>query len=788
MPRTPTDNRVSALLRDYAVPKGHFDELLDDGRVLRPAWDLFARHAGSLTAEALDRVQARVDRQIHENGVTFNVYAAADGLARPWTLDVIPFLVSAPEWQVIEGDLRQRARLLNAVASDLYGRRDLLTERLLPPALILQHSGFLRACDGIRPPGGVYLHLVAFDLTRRADGRWAVAETRAQSPSGAGYAIENRTTIARLFPEAFRALKVQPVGGFLQGLRRALLEDAPTSGGDAPHVVLLTPGPYNETYFEHAYLAKQLGFPLVEGGDLTVRRDRVFIKTVSGLRPVHALLRRLDDDYCDPLELRADSTLGVPGLVQAWRAGHVLVANAFGTSLLQSRALADHLPRVCERLLGEPLASVSLGADERPQLSHAPVWSRGAVESRGVILRVFLATDGDGGYQVLPGGLARISSGGNDRESVSSQRGGGSKDTWVLANPNGEGGSRSEGRPARRYAVAADEGTTSSRTAEHLYWLGRYAERSENCARLLRAMLSRLTDNDALPRRLRTVVLGTCRTHGLLLDKEARHEGGASIEHTSAVLERALVEGMLDGKKHHSLAFNVAQTVRVAAAARERLSSDNWRLLNRLHQQLADSGGGPIGLDEALEIVDQTIIALVAVGGLEMAHMSRDHGWRFLSIGRHLERMSYVSATFEDVAESSLRSEPALLEWLLDLSDSLVGYRVRFMHHPEWPHVVDLLLLDSQNPRSQAFQLAKLAKHVRLLPGMQPTDVAELLRDIDRLLAVVASGDRTQGELFSRHAVLDNIIGQGQQIATGLSDALTLRYFSHVYDLPRATV
>ncbi len=786
MPRTPTDNRLASLLSRYETPTGHVDELFDGTQSLRPHWEQFSQHAGALSAESLSRAQARVDRQIHENGVTFNVYAAADGLARPWTLDVLPFIAPAVEWETIDRDMRQRARLLNALVADLYGRRDLLTERVVPAALVLRHSGFLRACAGIEPPGGIFLHLVAFDLVRGAEGRWTVLETRTQAPSGAGYAIENRATIARLFPEAFRALWVHPLGGFLQGLRRALVEQAPVSGGDSPHVVLLTPGPYNETYFEHAYLAKELGFPLVEGGDLVVRRDHLFVKTVAGLRPVHALLRRLDDDYCDPLELRADSTLGVPGLVQAWRAGHVLVANAFGTSVVQARGLAPYLPAVCQRLLGEPLQSASFGPTESPRLSHAPVWQKDGPASRGVVLRVFVATDGEGGYQVLPGGLARMS--GADQRTVSTQRGGGSKDTWVLSTPAISAVPVGEARAPRSYATTIDEGATSSRAAEHLFWLGRYAERSENVARLLRTVLVRLTDSDALPRRLRPIVLGTCRSSGLLLEREAVVERSAALEQAGAVIESALVAGMLDAKGHQSLAYNVAQTVRVAAAARDRLASDNWRLLNRLHQQLTDSAGAAIGLDEALEIVDQSIVALVAVGGLEMAHMTRDHGWRFLSIGRHLERLSFVSATLEDVAASPLRADPMLLEWLLDLSDSLVGYRARFMHHPEWPHVVDLLLLDSHNPRSDVFQLLKLAKHVQLLPGNQSPDLADLVQDAERLVAMAAPVMRSQGELFTRQLALDEMLVKSQQIAAGLSDALTLRYFSHVYDVPRATV
>ena len=310
---------VLPLSPDYVVPDGHFDEVRTGDGALRQPWAEFAavdRAARGLPVQA----QKRVARQIDENGVTYNVYATADGLQRPWSLDVLPLIVEAQEWERLGRGLRQRARLLNAVAADIYGPQTLLRDGLVPPALVFRHPGFLRACHGVRPADGVFLHLVAFDLARGADGEWRVVGTRTQAPSGVGYALENRAIMSRVLPDAFHALRVHALSSFFHELRQMLFAGAPSNGG-APHVVVLTPGPYNETYFEHAYLARQLGFPLVEGGDLTVRDDRVFLKTVSGLRPVHAILRRLDDDYCDPLEMRADSTLGIPGLVQAWRAG-----------------------------------------------------------------------------------------------------------------------------------------------------------------------------------------------------------------------------------------------------------------------------------------------------------------------------------------------------------------------------------------------------------------------------------------------------------------------------------
>jgi uncharacterized circularly permuted ATP-grasp superfamily protein/uncharacterized alpha-E superfamily protein len=682
----------------------------------------------------------------------------------------------------------------------------------------------------------VFLHLVAFDLARGADGEWRVVGTRTQAPSGVGYALENRAIMSRLLPDAFHALRVHPLSSFFNDLRQILFAGAPSNGG-APHVVVLTPGPYNETYFEHAYLSRQLGFPLVEGGDLTVRDDRVFLKTVSGLRPVHAILRRLDDDYCDPLELRSDSTLGVPGLVQAWRAGHVLVANAFGMGVLESPALLAFLPPICQQLFGEALETPTIAtwwcgeaaafADARRRLaegvikpafadasmepvflsdldaearrawaerlgttpdayvveeflplSHAPVWHDGRLRSRALMLRVFLLADGQGGYRVMPGGLSRIA-GEEHRLVVSGQRGGSSKDTWVLSDvpvlpsPLVERRTRpSEGR---------GEDQTSSRAAEHLFWLGRYAERSENCARMLRSVLGRLTDLGGVPAGLHPALLRACVRQSLLEPPpdEPSPDGSASA------IGHDLIAGLAVRQDRRSLGFNVEQTVRVAGAVRDRLSTDNWRVLNRL-LQLFTRDSRALDLDAALELIDDALVSLVAVGGLEMAHMTRDDGWRFLSLGRHLERLHFVSTTLGDIVPDQAE-ESGLLEWLLELSDSLLTYRVRHMRHPEWESVVDLMLVDERNPQSAMFQLAKLAQHVRLLPDAGLIDV---LGEVERLLHECRRGvDDSQGELFSvGERRLEALLTGCQRVSIRLGHALSLRYFSHVDDLPRATV
>ncbi len=825
---------LAPLLAGYEVAPHHFDEILSPDGVARHHWQAFARHAGELTARQLTDSQQRIERQIFENGVTYNVYAATEGPTRPWGLDVLPFIVPADDWEPLTRGLSQRARLLNAIAADLYGPQRLLVEGLVPAALVLAHPGFLRPCHGILPPQGTFLHLVAFDLGRGPDGRWRVVGTRVQAPSGAGYALENRLVVSRLFPDAFREQRVQLLARFFRTLQETVIAAAP-AGHEPPHVVLLTPGPYNETYFEHAYLARYLGFTLAEGSDLVVRDDRVYLKTLAGLQRVHAIVRRLDDDFCDPVELRADSTLGVAGLLQAWRAGHVLIANALGTSVVEAASLFAFLPGISQALIGERLAVPSVATwwcgeaaaradvaarldemiikpatpdlamepvflggvgaaerdawmsrvDEAPEryvleeflpLSHAPVWHEGRLESRAVMLRVFLVADGRGDYQVMPGGLTRIA--GSDRHIVSSQRGGSSKDTWVLSDSPVERFSMLATRPPADEATDASR-IVSSRAGENLFWLGRYAERSENCARLLRAVLSRMPDSDAFPEELSRLVARVSRRQGLLPPPAPTGVDGEALE----TLEGALIAGLFDRRGCHSLAFNIEQTVRTAGTIRDRLSSDNWRVLNQLFQSVRTPGGRP-GLADVLELLDRTIVSLVAVGGLEMAHMTRDHGWRFLSLGRHLERALYVTTSVAAVASSGEAEDPTLLEWLLDLSDSLITYRARYMRHPEWIPVAELLVFDRHNPRSVAFQLAKLAKHVRLLPESSFDD---LLASLDRATIATSATTGLQQELFERDATVEGYLAHCESLATKLSDALSLRYFSHVYEAARAT-
>lgn len=822
------------LLAAYPRTEPRFDEMLGDGGRPRPHWaglvDLLAR---AEPARMRDRI-ATIEREIRDSGLTYNMYADPKGAERPWALDALPMIIAADEWPAIEAAVAQRARLLDAVLGDLYGPQTLLEEGALPPRLVLGHSAFQRAACGAapagRPAGMPALFVYAADLARSPDGRWWVVADRTQAPSGAGYAIENRLIVSRIFPRLFRDLHAQRLAGFFATLRKSMRAFAPA--GDGPHLpVLLTPGPYNETYSEHSLLARYLGFTLVEGSDLTVRGGKVWLKTVEGLRRVHSILRRQDDDFCDPLELRADSALGVPGLTDCARRGSVLVANAIGSGVLESGAMMGFMPGLAQRLLGEELAMPSVAtwwlgepaaladalprmsqlvfkpadpvlrqepvfgqdldaaqartlaarirrhpeawiAQELVRLSQAPVWDRhhpGHLGARAVGLRVFAVASRDG-WRVMPGGLTRVA-GSKDARVLSMQRGGASKDTWVLAGAPPDGALtllRSTVMPDE--LVRSGAASLSSRAAENLFWLGRYAERAEDAARLLRVALPRFSVDDDEDRPAQRPLLALAQALGVVAD-------GAPAAGSDAPPDAALLAALYERERMGGLHTTLHQVQRVAFSLRDRLSVDHWRTINRL---LQDPGFDAFReLPQAIALLDRVVNGMVTLSGYALDGMTRDTGWRFLSLGRRIERLRALCGA---IAIAVREGRSAGLDWLLEFCDSSITYRSRYLGAPEWLPVLDLVVRDDTNPRSVAFQVAGLtgvlAQIDRALgaggSALVPPALAGLgpLDDPSALVPEGALADRLD-------AIADG--------AAALSDRLSLRFFAHADDRNRAT-
>ncbi len=807
-------------LRDPAV----YDELSADGVRPREHWAPLVQTLEALGVDELDHRLARAERQIRENGVTYNIYGDPQGANRPWRIDLIPFVIPASEWRVIEAGVQQRAQLLNLLLKDLYGPQKLLHNGSIPAALLYANPAFLRPVTGIAVPDASRLHLYAVDLARSPDGQWWILADRTQAPSGAGYAFENRTIVADLFPDLFRDSDILRLARFYRTQREALVR---LSKRDNPRVVLLTPGPLNETYFEHSFLARHWGFTLVEGGDLTVRDRHLYLKTVAGLEPVDVVLRRVDDSFCDPLELRADSFLGVAGLVEAVAAGNVQIANSLGSGVIETAGMMPFLPGLCRQLLGEPLKLPSVAtwwcgqeyalelalenfnqvvfkpaypsrpmepvfgsaltkaekqkmieqvrarphefvAQEQVALSTAPVWDNGRIFHRSVVLRAYAVNTGHD-WMVLPGGLVRVA--GSDTQVVSMQRGGHSKDAWVLWDgPVDTTYTLASGRtePVEIRRTGAD---LPSRAADDLFWLGRYVERAECKARLLRTLVSRMHR-------------ATASEFGLLLRLHATLDSDHSTLPTETVptvteLETEIVSLMTDTRRPDSLASILAEVHRVGGNVRERLSRDLIRLIS----QLVES----IQIEDYMLLVEYSALLtgclelLSAFSGMERENMTRGLGWLFLSLGRRLERAVVLTEQLQSVAAPMSQAELPLLEYLLEVGDSSITYRSRYYTALQQIPVLDVLWMDESNPRSLAFQLNHLTDLYGKLPRPQTSDLRAIQYACRRMQSIdLRKLSREPDSAHEAHRSLEEL----GELLESWGDNLANTYFSHARILP----
>ena len=864
MPHSPAPPRPSntalptpdgaLLLAAHALPADAtaWDELRAPGGALRPSWATFARQlpaaaSAQAMARELDLRRLQVQQRIQLDGVTHNVFTeqpaaagAAPNLARPWSLELLPLIIEAAEWAQISAGVIQRAALLEQVLVDLAGPQQLLHRGLLPPALVLRHPGWLRPLQGHRPPGGQHLYVVAFDIARGADGGWWLAAQRTQGPSGLGYMLHNRLVVASQFPQAFQQLRVQRIASAYRQLLSTLEQQAAAVAGSAtPRVVLLTPGPYSETYFEHAYLARYLGVPLVEGGDLTVRGERLYMTTVEGLEPVHGVLRRLDDDWCDPLELRADSALGVPGLLQATRAGNVVLANALGSGFLESPAVQPYLPAVARHFNGQPLNGQPLNGQplllpavptwwcgdaqawqqvrgtlgdkvmrssfprggraaptfahaeqavqddaeawtlqERVSMSRAPIWVDGALRPRPAMVRVYAIADGQGGWQVMPGGMTRVAT--RDDGSVSMQRGGTSLDTWVIT----EGALDTYSMLPQR--LQADDlvrrrRPVSSRTGENLFWLGRYTERTEQLVRLARVTLALLPTD--LPAPVRQALSALAVRSGLA------PVGVPTLVQSATLFERSVLAGLADATAAQgacSIAYNLAALERSAQSLRDRLSPEHWGLVRSMGAGFRAALGMPGDQlptpAQVLPALDHLGLQLAAVTGMQTDRMTRDHGWRLLTVGRLIERLQGVATRLDLFVQVQALSSVAGVELLVDLLDSLITFRARYQRHEDLLALADLLVLDDTNPRSLAGVLRRLRLEIDKLPGP-----AEGLHALRSLLPAHGAGltlQQLRGVDDAAVAVhLQRLAQQLGRSATELAEHVGSHYFTPAHGL-----
>lgn len=804
-----------ALLAGYRALPGIYDELVDAAGQVRPHWAPFVDRLCAEAPGALSQRFAAADRYLKESGVFYRVYDDPAAAERPWPLSHMPLLISPADWAVIEAGVIQRARLIETLLADVYSGGERLARLGVPASLIAGSPDFLRPLVQAGRPQPRHLHLYAVDLGRSPSGAWWVLRDRTQAPSGAGFALENRIALSRALSDVFRSFEVQRLAPYFDALRAELGRHREA---DDAGVCLLTPGPLNETYFEHTYLARYLGFRLVEGTDLLVLGGEVYLRTVGGLRKVRVLVRRIDGDFADPLELNARSRLGIPGLARAARRGSVTLANGLGSGFAEARGLLSFLPSLAEPLIGEQLLlpnvatwwcgqeaqrEAVLGAlDDRViasafsrvssavppggpwvmsemegpdretlrdairrrgvdfvgqevvNLSTTPVWTDGRLEPHPFTLRVFVAATADG-YAVMPGGFALIGEQ-QDLRAITMQHGARSADVWALA--NGPVAQTSLIPSEMQIVVRRGEAVLPSRAADNLFWLARYVERADATLRLVRGLAARVSGSR---------VQGAPDVAGLA---EMLFRWGATEElHSGDDAGRAVGAALSPSDLEGSVPALVAAARRAGLGIRDRFPPDAWRALEDLNANVHapfEGGAGDVGV---LERASQALRTIAAVTGFQLETMNRVAGWRFLKLGFRIERALATCRFARQFARAQGGSREEL-DLLLELNDCQITYRSRYPFGAAFAPVIDLVLLDESNPRSLAFQLNRLKAQTQVLPLLPPSNrPSPALAVAQRLHEVVSVFDpaKVRG---------DDILG----IENGLmhlSDEISLAYF-----------
>lgn len=826
----PEAMKVVSRSLDYPFLNQGVDEAYSAVGEIRSHWRYLLESMQTLGIEGIEERQLKAQRILRDDGATYKIYNDPAN-NQTWQLNPIPLLIDSEEWSQTEGALIERAELFNLILDDVYGPRTLIKQRIIPPELIYAHAGFLRPCNNLKLKGEHQLILHGVDLVRGPDGSMKVMADRTQAPSGAGYALENRTVMSRVFPSLFRDSHVHRLSLFFARLRQKL-QDLNPNGGIA-RIVVLTPGAYNETYFEHAYLANYLGFNLVQGGDLTVRDGYVWMKSLDGLKRVDVILRRVDDNYCDPVELKGDSQLGVPGLLEAARLGNVAIANPLGSSILENPVWLRYLPAISRHLLGRDLQIESVktwwcGNDEdlnyvcdnlqallikptyrRPGLyevygaeldkkklqawknrirknplqyvaqeyipcAYTPTWHQGAIQPRATILRTF-AVASESSYAVLPGGLTRVNLDSNEK-IISNQSGSVSKDTWVMAT---EPEKLVTLRTSEKYQPQETTSELPSRVVENLFWLGRYAERAESALRLLRTVFVQLNKSEALPdavyRSLLSAVTHVTYTYP-----------GFAAENPTLLTnpEPEMLSILLDLNRAGSVAHSLTAMINSAEQVKEQLSSDTQRVINDIGDELQELNIAlkPGALSAPEEALDPLVTTLLALAGLIHESMLRGHGWHFIKMGRCMERalqnISLLRALLVPKFDESLQE--VLIESALQCGEALIPYRRRYQNGITMENGLEMLVLNTKNPRSLIYQLERLEEHYAELPNPRGSlsKESKLLLEATTALKLSDLGKLANSDSAIRQN-LDQILARIQYLVGASGKEISQRYFDH---------
>ncbi len=802
-----------------------------------PHWQSLITYLNGMGSKELDRRWQNARQIMHEHGAAYNVFSDQTEMKRPWELDPVPFPISTDTWGFLDKGICQRTRLLTAVFEDIYGAQKLIRDHHLPAELFFANPRFLHQCHGLYAEGALKLHFNATDLCQYPDGRWRVISDRTQAPSGAGYALENRIILSRILPRMFHSGKVLRLAPFFKLFNHDLMEISGLKKRE-PFIVMLSSGPAGPTYFEHVFLSRYLGITLVESSDLTIRNDSVFLKTLGGLHQVDVILRRIEDTFCDPLVFGNTSLIGVPGLVQAVRKGNVVVSNPLGSGVLGTPGLIPFLPGLCRLLLGEDLLLQDLPTSwcgQADQLNHVleqvsdtntsmiiasafarphirtvdvrglsqekretlilkikaapyayvsrdplipcslPVWENSDLKYACAAVRIFsTAKTGTPGSDnntiaIMPGALTRIS---DDPTAFMIQTGKeqGSKDTWCFSHEIVEYQSMmhhfTESLEIHR------GGDLPSRVADNMLWLGRYVERAEGLLRVIRSVLNRLNSETRLdlikefPFFLRIMA-------NLEIISPALSE--ADAVYNMRILETEILESIFGIQHPGSIKNAVSQVKQSAASVRDRLSNDSWQILGRMENELRRFAPHRHSqVSEVHELINEMILTLSAFAGLSQESMTRGMGWRFMDMGRRIERSRYMIALLQSLFFTPGKPPGNDLEALLEVADNTITYHTRYRTTFHMEPIVDLLLLDELNPKSVGFQLASLFDHVETLPRSTPrpfrTKEEKLTLDLTTQLRLTDIQDLME---MTRDGTLPNLTQLLDRLNTGIQELAT---------------
>lgn len=817
-------------------PSIGFDEFVDRDGAVRPAWHELADAIAERGRGGLNRLRSVVHTLVDNDGINYSEVGpgGSQGLEpRPWRLDTLPIVLSAADWETLEAGLVQRSRLLDAVLADLYGPRRLLTEGLLPPELVFAHPGYVRAANGIEIPGHHQLFMHACDVSRLPDGSFRVNADWTQAPSGSGYALADRRVLAHAIPDLYERIAPRPTTPFAQALRLALIDAAPDDAQD-PVVVVLSPGIYSETAFDQAYLATLLGFPLVESADLVVRDGKLWMRSLGTLKRVDVVFRRVDAVYTDPLDLRADSRLGVAGLVEAQHRGTVTVVNTLGSGILESPGLLRFLPGLAGRLLaedplldtapvywggiaaershllanlssllvkstvgGKPLVGPTLSSQqlaelatrienapwqwvgqEPPQFSSAPTDHAGALASAGVGMRLFTVAQ-RGGYAPMIGGVGYVLASGPAAYTLSTVA---AKDVWVR--PTGRGRAEAVTLPAPTGAQPAKTGAgtwavSSPRVLSDLFWIGRYSERAESMARLLIVARDRFhvyrhhqdTEESACVPVLMAALGAITGSDG---------DGVGDQAETIAVAPSTLWSLTVDPDRPGSLVQSVEKLALAARAVRDQLSNDTWMVLAGVERALTHRAEPPDSMTEADAVLataqSQTLAGMLTLSGVAAESMVRDAGWTMMDIGKRIERGLWLTALLQATLAvvRPAAAEQIIIEATLVACESSVIYRRRTAGAVSVAAMAELMLFDATNPRSLLHQVERLRANLRDLPGSSGSSRPERLVDeITTLLRRSHPAELEQVSDEGRRADLDGLLAGIHAELRDLAEAIT---------------